>query len=158
MFLFLFNVYFLGFKALIWLLSRATRQTLVIVSENTERRSEEPSFSPSEVFLVQRWACVRTWSSPTTRPPPLPLPPSRCVCVGQPRSQQSPSPGASSSTTEMAAKVCRSVLLLSRSGGAVAGSLPAVVVSPQRHQRHVGPVSPRTCVCETGESERGAGW
>ncbi|XP_017268316.1 calcium uniporter protein, mitochondrial isoform X1 [Kryptolebias marmoratus] len=39
----------------------------------------------------------------------------------------------------MAAKVCRSVLLLSRSSGAVAGSLPALVVSPQRHQQHVGP-------------------
>uniref|UniRef100_A0A3B5K9W8 Calcium uniporter protein n=1 Tax=Takifugu rubripes TaxID=31033 RepID=A0A3B5K9W8_TAKRU len=34
----------------------------------------------------------------------------------------------------MAAKVCRSVLLLSRSSGTVAGSLPALVVSSHRHQ------------------------
>lgn len=47
-------------------------------------------------------------------------------------------------TTEMAAKVCRSVLLLSRSSGAVAGSLPALVVSSQRHHQHIRPVSPRT--------------
>ncbi|XP_026164960.1 calcium uniporter protein, mitochondrial isoform X3 [Mastacembelus armatus] len=40
----------------------------------------------------------------------------------------------------MAAKVCRSVLLLSRSSGAVAGSLPALVVSPQRHHQHIRPV------------------
>ncbi|KAM4592166.1 calcium uniporter protein, mitochondrial isoform 1-T1 [Odontesthes bonariensis] len=39
----------------------------------------------------------------------------------------------------MAAKVCRSVLLLSRSSGAVAGSLPALVVSSQRHQQHITP-------------------
>ncbi|XP_033835584.1 calcium uniporter protein, mitochondrial isoform X1 [Periophthalmus magnuspinnatus] len=39
----------------------------------------------------------------------------------------------------MAAKVCRSVLLLSRSSGAVAGSLPALVVSPQRHHQHIRP-------------------
>ncbi|XP_037321797.1 calcium uniporter protein, mitochondrial [Pungitius pungitius] len=39
----------------------------------------------------------------------------------------------------MAAKVCRSVLLLSRSSGAVAGSLPARVVSPQRHHQHIRP-------------------
>ncbi|XP_054654346.1 calcium uniporter protein, mitochondrial isoform X2 [Dunckerocampus dactyliophorus] len=37
----------------------------------------------------------------------------------------------------MAAKVCRSVLLLSRSGGATAGSLPALVAPSQRHQQHV---------------------
>uniref|UniRef100_A0A8D0D963 Calcium uniporter protein n=1 Tax=Sander lucioperca TaxID=283035 RepID=A0A8D0D963_SANLU len=35
----------------------------------------------------------------------------------------------------MAAKVCRSVLLLSRSSGAVAGNLPALVVSSQRHHQ-----------------------
>nr|XP_054606159.1 calcium uniporter protein, mitochondrial isoform X2 [Nothobranchius furzeri] len=39
----------------------------------------------------------------------------------------------------MAAKVCRSVLLLSRSGGAAAGSLPALVVSSQRHQQRIRP-------------------
>ncbi|XP_061766478.1 calcium uniporter protein, mitochondrial isoform X2 [Nerophis ophidion] len=39
----------------------------------------------------------------------------------------------------MAAKVCRSVLLLSRSGGASAGSLPALVAPSQRHQQHVRP-------------------
>ncbi|XP_061815605.1 calcium uniporter protein, mitochondrial isoform X2 [Nerophis lumbriciformis] len=39
----------------------------------------------------------------------------------------------------MAAKVCRSVLLLSRSGGAAAGSLPALVAPSQRHQQHVRP-------------------
>uniref|UniRef100_A0A4W6E938 Calcium uniporter protein n=1 Tax=Lates calcarifer TaxID=8187 RepID=A0A4W6E938_LATCA len=39
----------------------------------------------------------------------------------------------------MAAKVCRSVLLLSRSSGAVAGSLPALVVSSQRHHQHIRP-------------------
>ncbi|XP_041865899.1 calcium uniporter protein, mitochondrial isoform X2 [Melanotaenia boesemani] len=38
----------------------------------------------------------------------------------------------------MAAKVCRSVLLLSRSSGAVAGSFPALV-SSQRHQQHIRP-------------------
>ncbi|XP_004077503.1 calcium uniporter protein, mitochondrial isoform X1 [Oryzias latipes] len=37
----------------------------------------------------------------------------------------------------MAGKVCRSVLLLSRSGGAVTGSLPALVVSSQRRQQHI---------------------
>ncbi|KAM6956777.1 calcium uniporter protein, mitochondrial isoform 2-T2 [Aplochiton taeniatus] len=44
----------------------------------------------------------------------------------------------------MAAKVCRSVLLLSRSSGALATSLPALVVSSQRHHQHIGPeaVSP----------------
>ncbi|XP_031158255.1 calcium uniporter protein, mitochondrial isoform X2 [Sander lucioperca] len=39
----------------------------------------------------------------------------------------------------MAAKVCRSVLLLSRSSGAVAGNLPALVVSSQRHHQHIRP-------------------
>ncbi|KAM9803805.1 calcium uniporter protein, mitochondrial [Neosynchiropus ocellatus] len=39
----------------------------------------------------------------------------------------------------MAAKVCRSVLLLSRSGGAAAGSLPALVVSSRRHHQHIRP-------------------
>ncbi|CAL9688055.1 unnamed protein product [Knipowitschia caucasica] len=39
----------------------------------------------------------------------------------------------------MAAKVCRSVLLLSRSSGAVASSLPALVVSSQRHHQHIRP-------------------
>uniref|UniRef100_A0AAQ5YFZ2 Calcium uniporter protein n=1 Tax=Amphiprion ocellaris TaxID=80972 RepID=A0AAQ5YFZ2_AMPOC len=39
----------------------------------------------------------------------------------------------------MAAKVCRSVLLLSRSSGAGAGSLPALVVSSQRHHQHIRP-------------------
>ncbi|XP_067465894.1 calcium uniporter protein, mitochondrial isoform X1 [Thunnus thynnus] len=53
----------------------------------------------------------------------------------------------------MAAKVCRSVLLLSRSSGAVAGSLPALVVSSQRHHQHIRPVSPRTSV----RTERGVG-
>ncbi|XP_069394386.1 calcium uniporter protein, mitochondrial isoform X1 [Paralichthys olivaceus] len=38
----------------------------------------------------------------------------------------------------MAAKVCRSVLLLSRSSGATAGSLPALVSSQRRHQ-HIRP-------------------
>lgn len=43
-------------------------------------------------------------------------------------------------TPEMAAKVCRSVLLLSRSSGAVAGSFPpALVVSSQRHHQHIRP-------------------
>ncbi|XP_015258372.1 PREDICTED: calcium uniporter protein, mitochondrial-like, partial [Cyprinodon variegatus] len=37
----------------------------------------------------------------------------------------------------MAAKVCRSVLLLSRSSGAAAGSLPVLVSPSQRHQRHI---------------------
>ncbi|XP_077469694.1 calcium uniporter protein, mitochondrial [Stigmatopora argus] len=39
----------------------------------------------------------------------------------------------------MAAKVCRSVLLLSRSGGAATGSLPALVASSPRHQQHIRP-------------------
>ncbi|XP_075874957.1 calcium uniporter protein, mitochondrial isoform X1 [Nelusetta ayraudi] len=39
----------------------------------------------------------------------------------------------------MAAKVSRSVLLLSRSSGTVAGSLPALVVSSQRHHQHIRP-------------------
>ncbi|XP_071379045.1 calcium uniporter protein, mitochondrial isoform X2 [Centroberyx affinis] len=39
----------------------------------------------------------------------------------------------------MAAKVCRSVLLLSRSSGAAASSLPALVVSSQRHHQHIRP-------------------
>ncbi|XP_034407751.1 calcium uniporter protein, mitochondrial isoform X2 [Cyclopterus lumpus] len=39
----------------------------------------------------------------------------------------------------MAVKVCRSVLLLSRSSGAVAGSLPALAVSSQRHHQHIRP-------------------
>ncbi|XP_060895486.1 calcium uniporter protein, mitochondrial isoform X1 [Labrus mixtus] len=39
----------------------------------------------------------------------------------------------------MAAKVCRSVLLLSRSSRAVAGSLPALVVSSERHHQHIRP-------------------
>ncbi|XP_034040205.1 calcium uniporter protein, mitochondrial [Thalassophryne amazonica] len=39
----------------------------------------------------------------------------------------------------MAAKVCRSVLLLSRSSGVVAGSFPAVVGSSQRHRQHIRP-------------------
>lgn len=58
-------------------------------------------------------------------------------------------------TTEMAAKVCRSVLLLSRSNGAVAGSFPALVVSSQRHHQHIRPVSPRTSALSGGE---GGGW
>ncbi|XP_046884668.1 calcium uniporter protein, mitochondrial [Hypomesus transpacificus] len=37
----------------------------------------------------------------------------------------------------MAAKVCRSVLLLSRSSGAGASSLPALLVSSQRHHQHI---------------------
>ncbi|KAM4598847.1 calcium uniporter protein, mitochondrial [Fundulus diaphanus] len=37
----------------------------------------------------------------------------------------------------MAAKVCRSVLLLSRSSGAAAGSLPALVASSQGNQQHI---------------------
>uniref|UniRef100_A0A668SCD4 Calcium uniporter protein n=1 Tax=Oreochromis aureus TaxID=47969 RepID=A0A668SCD4_OREAU len=52
----------------------------------------------------------------------------------------------------MAVKVCRSVLLLSRSSGAVAGSRPALVVSSQRHHQHIRPVSPRTS--ETAPRER----
>ncbi|KAM9364539.1 calcium uniporter protein, mitochondrial isoform 1-T1 [Pholidichthys leucotaenia] len=39
----------------------------------------------------------------------------------------------------MAAKVCRSVLLLSRSSGAAPGSLSALVVSSQRHRQHIRP-------------------
>ncbi|XP_051935605.1 calcium uniporter protein, mitochondrial isoform X2 [Hippocampus zosterae] len=39
----------------------------------------------------------------------------------------------------MAAKVCRSVLLLSRSGGAAIGSLPALVPPSPRHQQHIRP-------------------
>uniref|UniRef100_A0AAX7V778 Calcium uniporter protein n=1 Tax=Astatotilapia calliptera TaxID=8154 RepID=A0AAX7V778_ASTCA len=39
----------------------------------------------------------------------------------------------------MAVKVCRSVLLLSRSSGAVASSRPALVVSSQRHHQHIRP-------------------
>nr|XP_043901983.1 calcium uniporter protein, mitochondrial isoform X2 [Solea senegalensis] len=39
----------------------------------------------------------------------------------------------------MAVKVCRSILLLSRSSGAVASSLPALVVSSQRHHQHIRP-------------------
>ncbi|KAM3862823.1 calcium uniporter protein, mitochondrial isoform 2-T2 [Diretmus argenteus] len=39
----------------------------------------------------------------------------------------------------MAAKVCRSVLLVSRSSGAVASCLPALVVSSQRHHQHIRP-------------------
>ncbi|CAL8257861.1 unnamed protein product [Lota lota] len=41
----------------------------------------------------------------------------------------------------MAGKVCRSMLLLSRSSGTVAGSLPALVVSSQRHHQHIRPES-----------------
>lgn len=90
-------------------------------------------------------AVVLPRNPPTTLPLPL-----RCVSV---RPQQSPSPARF--TTEMAAKVSRSVLLLSRSSGAVAGSLPALVVSSQRHHQHIRPVSPRTCVClRTGEGGR----
>lgn len=84
-------------------------------------------------------------------------PPSSLRCVSV-RPQQSPS--RRGFTTEMAAKVCRSVLLLSRSSGAVAGSLPALVVSSQRHHQHIRPVSPRTSV-RTGERCIGpgqAGW
>eukprot|EP00064_Thunnus_orientalis_P019648 superscaffoldBa00005009_g19774 len=77
-------------------------------------------------------------------------PPSSLRCVSV-RPQQSPS--RRGFTTEMAAKVCRSVLLLSRSSGAVAGSLPALVVSSQRHHQHIRPVSPRTSV----RTERGVG-
>ncbi|XP_029031233.1 calcium uniporter protein, mitochondrial isoform X2 [Betta splendens] len=39
----------------------------------------------------------------------------------------------------MAAKVCRSVLLLPRSSGAAAGSLPALVVCSQRHHQRIRP-------------------
>ncbi|KAJ7987418.1 hypothetical protein DPEC_G00326280 [Dallia pectoralis] len=39
----------------------------------------------------------------------------------------------------MAAKVCRSLLLLSRSSGTVATGLPAIVVSSRRHQQHIRP-------------------
>ncbi|XP_037534456.1 calcium uniporter protein, mitochondrial isoform X2 [Nematolebias whitei] len=50
----------------------------------------------------------------------------------------------------MAAKVCRSLLLLSRSGGAGAGSLPALLVAPRRHQQRVGPdVLPATFTRQT---------
>lgn len=71
-------------------------------------------------------------------------PPSSLRCVSV-RPQQSPSRRAF--TKAMAAKVCRSVLLLSRSSGAVAASsLPALLVSSQRHHQHIRPVSPGTCV------------
>uniref|UniRef100_A0AAZ3PCN4 Calcium uniporter protein n=1 Tax=Oncorhynchus tshawytscha TaxID=74940 RepID=A0AAZ3PCN4_ONCTS len=40
-------------------------------------------------------------------------------------------------TTEMAAKVCRTVLLLTRSSGAVVTGLPALAISSQRHQQHI---------------------
>ncbi|XP_054885577.1 calcium uniporter protein, mitochondrial [Poeciliopsis prolifica] len=50
----------------------------------------------------------------------------------------------------MAAKVCRSVLLLSRSSGTAAGSLPLVVSSSQRHQQHIRPeVLPATFTRQT---------
>ncbi|KAL0983720.1 hypothetical protein UPYG_G00131800 [Umbra pygmaea] len=39
----------------------------------------------------------------------------------------------------MAAKVCRSLLLLSRSSGTVATGLPAIVLSSQRHHQHIRP-------------------
>ncbi|XP_036403394.1 calcium uniporter protein, mitochondrial [Megalops cyprinoides] len=39
----------------------------------------------------------------------------------------------------MAAKVCRSILLLSRSSGAVAAGFPALVVSSHRHHQHIKP-------------------
>ncbi|XP_052333386.1 calcium uniporter protein, mitochondrial-like [Oncorhynchus keta] len=42
----------------------------------------------------------------------------------------------------MAANVCRSVLLLSRSSGHVASGLPALVISSQRHQQHMRPDQP----------------
>ena len=90
-------------------------------------------------ILVQHWACV--WSrspAPQTRPPPSPLP------FGASRSARSSLLPGELFTTEMAAKVCRSVLLLSRSSGAAAGCLPALVVSSQRRHQHIRPVSPRT--------------
>ncbi|XP_031661103.1 calcium uniporter protein, mitochondrial-like [Oncorhynchus kisutch] len=42
----------------------------------------------------------------------------------------------------MAANVCRSVLLLSRSSGHVASGIPALVISSQRHQQHMRPDQP----------------
>lgn len=49
-------------------------------------------------------------------------------------------------TTEMAAKVCRTVLLLTRSSGAVVTGLPALAISSQRHHQHIRSVSRRTWV------------
>ncbi|TNN66710.1 Calcium uniporter protein, mitochondrial [Liparis tanakae] len=94
-------------------------------------------------------AVVQPRSPPTT----LPLP------FGASRSARSSLLSRRAFTPEMAAKVCRSVLLLSRSSGAVAGCLPALAVSSQRHHQHIRPVSPRTSGahgerCRTGQ----AGW
>lgn len=98
--------------------------------------------------LVQHWACVYHSPAPQTRPP-LPL----CFFGASPSARPQQSPSRRAFTTEMAVKVCRSVLLLSRSSGAVASSRPALVVSPQRHHQHIRPVSPRTS--ETAPRERG---
>lgn len=84
-------------------------------------------------------------SCPPSLPPSSPLGASRSV-----RPPAAVSPSRRAFTTEMAAKVSRSVLLLSRSSGTVAGSLPALVVSSQRHHQHIRPVSPRTYVCAQG--------
>nr|XP_024000440.1 calcium uniporter protein, mitochondrial-like [Salvelinus alpinus] len=42
----------------------------------------------------------------------------------------------------MAAKVCRTVLILTRSSGAVATGLPALAISSQRHHQHIRPDQP----------------
>lgn len=97
--------------------------------------------------LVQHWACVYHSPAPQTRPP-LPL----CFFGASPSARPQQSPSRRAFTTEMAVKVCRSVLLLSRSSGAVASSRPALVVSSQRHHQHIRPVSPRTS--ETAPRER----
>lgn len=114
------------------------------------------------VLPLQHWACVRS-RSPAPQPahhPPLlsSLPPSSPL--GASRSVRPPaavSPSRRAFTTEMAAKVSRSVLLLSRSSGTVAGSLPALVVSSQRHHQHIRPVSPRTYVCAQGRGKECGG-
>lgn len=134
-------------------------------SPRQHTRTYTQDASAQKVFCVSslrtaaatHWACVRCRSpapQPADQPPPhhraspLPLP-----LLGASRSVRPPaavSPSRRAFTTEMAAKVSRSVLLLSRSSGTVAGSLPALVVSTQRHHQHIRPVSPRTCVCAQG--------
>lgn len=92
------------------------------------------------MFVGATPASANSSDSPTLQPayhPPSPPPLSVLV-----RPQHSPSQRVF--TTEMAAKVCRSVLLLSRSRGAVATSLPALIISSQRHNQHIRPVSLRT--------------
>lgn len=112
------------------------------------------------VFIYAYWCNTGHVYEAVVQPrKPAHHPPSSLRCVSV-RPQQSPS--RLGLTTEMAAKVCRSVLLLSRSSGAVAGSLPALVVSSHGHHQHIRPVSPRTCGAHghreaERERERGRG-